>query len=119
MVGVDFFFSCFFFSWKYFRACHIRTLHTIKYAAVVVLLHGFVLVQQQYLNLGGKPVTVKVVFRKLERFLSSKWYKTATAQNMGYSGTYVCDTIVVCVITLFVCPLEADIYPGITRTQNL
>ena len=62
MVGL----TCFFAlrGWKDFQARDINI--TIKYA---VLLQGFVLVQQ-YLGLDGRPVTVEVVSRTLERFLS-------------------------------------------------
>ena len=63
---------------------------TIRYAVVLVLLQGSVLAQQ-YVNLGGEPVTVEVVFSNLKRFIV-KIVEDSDNRNMGYNGTYVCDT---------------------------
>ena len=70
----------------------------------------FVLAQQYHRDLGGKPVTVEeVVFQEVETVLTVKIVGDTANKRLGYNGTYVRDKITVCVITLFVSPLEADI----------
>ena len=88
MVGL----TCFFAlrGWKDFQARDINI--TIKYA---VLLQGFVLVQQ-YLGLDGRPVTVEVVSRTLERFLSWKsWKPERTVATTKWSAM-VCTRLRLC-----------------------
>ena len=88
--------------WKDFRVCHTNTIviPSIQYAVELVLMQSFVL-EQQYGNWGGKPVTAEVVAWKIGkmRFLLWNLWNTAPTKTgfvnkapttkMGYSGTYM------------------------------
>ena len=66
--------------WKDYRACHTIVIPSIQYAIVLVLLQNFV-PEQQYGNLGGKPVTAEVVAGEVEMFLLCKLWSTAPTQT--------------------------------------
>ena len=77
-------------------------------SSLSTLLQGFVLVQQ-HLNFGGKPVTVKVVFQEVETVIAVKIVEDSDNKKHGLQlvRAYV---IPVFVTTLFVRPLESDVY---------
>ena len=61
-------------------------------------------------------MTVEVVFMVVKMVLRVMNCGRQRQQNMGYNGTYVCIQSIY--YSSLVRPLEADIYPGITRTRT-
>ena len=79
------FFLIFVVGWKDFRAYHTNTIiipiGSIQHTVVLLLLQSFVL-EQQYGNLGGKPVTAEeVVAWEVGKILTVKFVEHSNNTN--------------------------------------
>ena len=103
--------------YQYFEVLHLYFQYAVR-VAVLVLLQSFALAQQQYGNIGGKPVTAEVVSREVGKVFTVKFVEYSTnnpngivnestndKNGLSHNGTYMLPVCVVSHKCISVCSM--------------